>query len=205
MSLPTQRAGCSRCLRALKACICACIRPVENQVEVLILQHKAEATHIKNTARLLHLCLSHSVLLCDDEVDDAALARYLAPRNAVLLYPAPHASTVPVFAPPPKGVQSDLSLLLIDASWRQSRQVLGRFPVLQTLPQYALPDSMLADYTSRYRIRRAHHAHQLSTLEAAYLALRECEHSETRFLPLLDALDAFNQLQLDFGVHNLKR
>lgn len=199
----TKRALCSRCLRALRACICGCVRPVSNNTEVLIVQHPQEAGHIKNSARLLHLCLTHSRLLNQAIIDEPMWTTLLADKRCVLLYPASDAST-PLFLPEQAGDGDDLRLILIDASWRHSRQILAQSPQLQALPRLALPDDVIANYQPRYHIRRAHQAHQLSSLEAAVLALQQWEEP-TKFAALLEAFDAFNAMQVAFGVQNLQR
>lgn len=198
-----KRALCPRCLRALRACICACVRPVSNDTEVLIVQHPQEAGHIKNSARLLHLCLAHSRLLNQETIDELMWTTLLADKRCVLLYPASDAST-PAFLPSQAGNGGDLRLILIDASWRHSRQILAQSPQLQALPRLALPDDVIANYQPRYQIRRAHQTHQLSSLEAAVLALQQWEEP-TKFAPLLEAFDDFNVMQMAFGVQNLKR
>lgn len=94
-----------------------------------------------------------------------------------------------------------IRLIVIDASWRQSRQMLTHNPLLQNLPRYALKDTP----NSRYQIRRAHAPDQLSTLEACAYALMQLESANQELLRLLTAFDRLNQLQLEFGVHNLVR
>jgi DTW domain-containing protein YfiP len=60
-------------------------------------------------------------------------------------------------------------------------------PLLQQLPRLALRDVP----ASGYRIRKAHAADQLSTLEAAAYALMQLNSDEPRFRPLLSAFDGF--------------
>ncbi|HEX8784724.1 MAG TPA: DTW domain-containing protein, partial [Telluria sp.] len=52
---------------------------------------------------------------------------------------------------------------------------------------------------SAYRIRKAHAAHQLSTLEAAALALSQLEGEPDHCTPLLRAFDGFVQQQANFS------
>lgn len=44
---------CTRCTRALKACLCDYIVPVDNHTPLYILQHPNEVAHPKGTAALL--------------------------------------------------------------------------------------------------------------------------------------------------------
>lgn len=199
-----KRPICPRCLRALRACICSIVRSVANDTEVLIVQHPQEAGHIKNSARLLHLCLSQSRLICEEKFDDATWAALLAEKQSILLYPTTLTMNAPAFSLDHITDSSKVRLVLIDASWRHSRQFLAQSPQLQALPRLALPDSVIANYQPRYQIRRAHQAHQLSSLEAAVLALQQWEEP-TKFAPLLEAFEDFNAMQIAFGVQNLQR
>ena len=193
-SQPSARPHCSLCLRPLRGCICRWVTPVEHTVEVLILQHPQEVAQAKGSARLLHLCLPHSRLVAGEVFDEPTLRALLAgPRQSVLLYPeSPQGSALGLPLPPTlsPGDLSDparLRLVVIDATWRKSRKMLYRNPLLHLLPR--LPLQGLPP--SRYRIRKAHRADQLSTLEATCAALAHLEGNAERFEPLLTAFDGF--------------
>ena len=83
---------------------------------------------------------------------------------------------------------------MLDGTWRKSRKMLQRNPLLQALPRLSL--TPLAP--SRYSVRKAHQPHQRSTLEAACAALAQLEGEPDRFSPLLAAFDGFVAQQLDF-------
>lgn len=224
MNSSIKRLRCASCLRPVRACICACVEILETATEVLILQHPAEVTHIKGSARLLHLCLPRSAILVGERFDDE-LQQRLAKDNktTILLYPdssltdlvensaessnlnsglqkASNASN-PSMALTTLPSSEAIRLIVIDASWRQSRQVLAQNPILQSLPRYALRDVP----ASRYQIRRAYAPDQLSTLEACAYALMQLENETVQCMRLLDAFDRLNQLQMEFGVHKLLR
>ncbi|MBR7792914.1 DTW domain-containing protein [Undibacterium sp. FT147W] len=79
-----KRAICQRCLRPQSACICNWIVPVNNGVEVLILQHPLEVNNPKGSVRLLDLCLQHSRVLTGEVFAGEALMQALyAPADAV--------------------------------------------------------------------------------------------------------------------------
>lgn len=133
---------------------------------MLILQHPLEARQAKGTARLLHLAVEDSVLLEGEQFDGATLQAALVAggRAPVLLYPADAAApTCDPAALAPERVR----LVVLDGTWRKSRKLLHCNPALQALPRVALA----APPPSAYRIRKAHAPHQLSTIEAAALAL----------------------------------
>jgi DTW domain-containing protein YfiP len=185
-----KRAVCERCLRAQSACICRWIAPVQAQTHLLILQHPLEVGNAKNSARLLHLCLSGSVMATGEAFDAGVLDNMLHAEGhtPVLLYPAtPGDAGLPVPPPMPMLPVDALRLVLLDATWRKSRKMLYLNPALQRLPRLALTDVA----PSNYRIRKAHAPHQLSSLEAAAQALGQLEGAPGRFSPLLDAFDGF--------------
>nr|WP_315482797.1 tRNA-uridine aminocarboxypropyltransferase [uncultured Undibacterium sp.] len=210
-----KRLLCETCLRPARACICHCVEVLECATEVLILQHPAELKHIKGSARLLHLCLPHSTMLIGEQFEQDELQALLSKNNKanVLLYPDSSISNSATNSALNSGlnlssntltvlpVVQPIRLIVIDASWRQSRQMLMQNPVLQSLPRYALRDVP----ASRYQIRRAHAPDQLSTLEACTYALMQLESASVQCGRLLDAFDQLNQLQIQFGVHNLLR
>lgn len=189
-----KRARCATCLRAQSACICRWITQVEARAALLVLQHPLEVANAKNSARLLHLSVAGSVLALGERFDGAELDALLHAdgRVPVLLYPdTPGDAGLP--APPPfVPVEAQCTrLVLLDATWRKSRKMLYLNPALQVLPRMALREVA----PSNYRIRKAHAPHQLSSLEAAALALGQLEGDGGKFAPLFDAFEGFVQQQ----------
>jgi DTW domain-containing protein len=192
------RPVCSICLRAQSACICRWVTPLAHSVQVLILQHPMEATQAKGTGRLLHLSLQRSQLIVGEQFDAAQLPNAWARQRAVLLYPSTQddLALLPATAAPGAWLQEPASLCLVvlDATWRKSRKMLHLNPWLQQLPRMALSEPPV----SRYAIRKAHAAHQLSTLEATCAALAQLEGQADLCVPLLSAFDGFVQQQLAY-------
>jgi DTW domain-containing protein YfiP len=193
-STTTRRATCAACLRAQSACICHWVRPLSSRVDLLILQHPLEVRNAKNSARLLHLCVAGSRLEVGEAFDPAVLHALLYGdgRVPLLLYPetpgdAPALVPDPSLLAQPEG----LRLVVLDATWRKSRKMLHLNAGLQRLPRLALHDVP----ASAYRIRKAHAPHQLSSLEAAALALAQLEGDPDAYRPLLQAFDGFVQQQ----------
>jgi DTW domain-containing protein len=167
---------------------------VASQVELLILQHPLEVANAKGTARLLHLCLPGSVMATGEAFDAASLAALLhaGGRIPVLLFPeTPDEKSLGIAPPPPYAagelVPSATRLVVLDGTWRKSRKMLYLNPALQALPRLALHDVP----ASQYRIRKAHLPDQLSTLEAAALALEQLEGRPGHCAPLFDAFERF--------------
>jgi len=146
-------------------------------MEVLILQHPLEVGASKGTGRLLHLCLSNSVLLTGERFDEGELraALHAGGRSPVLLYPGGDA----LAGLAPAGQR----LVVLDATWRKSRKMLHLNPLLA-----ALPRASLNAVESGYRIRKAQLPDQLSTFEAAAHALAATGADAA---PLFDVFDAF--------------
>ena len=187
-SSSTRRATCAACLRAQSACICHWVRPLSSRVDLLILQHPLEVRNAKNSARLLHLCLPGSRLEVGEAFTDLHTLLHADGRVPVLLYPATPGFVPPMRDPVPP---ERLRLVVLAATWRKSRKMLHVNPELQRLPRLALHDVP----ASAYRIRKAHAPHQLSTLEAAALALGQMESDADAYRPLLQAFDGFVQQQ----------
>jgi DTW domain-containing protein YfiP len=189
-SSPSKRAMCAACLRAQSACICRWVRPLSSRADLLILQHPLEVRNAKNSARLLHLCLPGSRLEVGETFPDLHALLYADGRVPVLLYPAT-GEPAPALDADLMAQPGRLRLVVVDATWRKSRKMLYVNPELQRLPRLALHDVP----ASAYRIRKAHAAHQLSTLEAAALALAQLEGDAAPYRPLLQAFDGFVQQQ----------
>lgn len=191
---------CPRCERPERTCICRWIRPTENRVPLLILQHPGEVRQAKNSAGLLDLSLAQSRRLVGEHWTAGALAEAAGrQRQPVLLYPETDDCPAPRFEPDANArPEEDLLLIVLDATWRKSRKMLYLSPALQPLPRLALTDTP----DSRYRIRRARRPGQLSTLEASCYALAHLEAGRVDYTPLLDAFDGFNEQQLAFRPDN---
>jgi DTW domain-containing protein YfiP len=187
VNIPAQkRAICQACLRPANACICQWVRPVQHEVEVLILQHPLEVNHAKGTARLLHMSLPRSRLVTGEVFDE----RLFEGRRHVLLYPdTPQVGLPSVESLSPVDVAdtNGLCLVVLDGTWRKSLKMLHLNPALQKMPRMSLKDLP----ASNYRIRKARKPHQLSTLEATCAALGQLEGDVGKFQPLLGAFDCF--------------
>lgn len=196
---PSRRATCAACLRAESACICRFVTPLAASAELLVLQHPLEVRNAKNSARLLHLCLSGSRMLVGETFDPAELdaALHADGRTPLLLYPQTPGEAAlglpapPALAPSLLARPETLRLVLLDATWRKSRKMLYLNSSLQGLPRLALQDLP----PSAYRIRKAHAPDQLSSLEAAAHALSQLENRPEHYEPLFAAFNAFVEQQ----------
>lgn len=199
-----KRPSCPVCYRAQIACICQWVKPIDNEIEVLILQHPLEVAQAKGTARLLHLCLANSTMLTGEVFDESLFSTN---KYSVLLYPAttPDPSLglieAPVLEPQHLLTPKQVRLVVIDGTWRKSRKMLYLNPALQKMPRLALSNLP----PSKYLIRKAQQAHQLSTLEATCYGLTQMnagsvgiEKSAKIYDPLITALNGFVGQQLEW-------
>jgi len=196
-----RRATCAACLRAQSACICGWVRPVQVPAGLLVLQHPLEVGNAKNSARLLHLCVSGSRLAVGEAFEPALLDDLLHAdgRTPVLLYPETPGMLAAAPDSLPPGEQ--LLIVVLDATWRKSRKMLYLNPALQRLPRLALANLG----ASNYRIRKAHAPDQLSSLEAGAHALGQVSGDMDAVAPLFDAFDGFVQQQAAFVPATLTR
>ena len=214
---PRQR--CPQCLRALRSCICALARPVEHSVELLILQHPMEVHEAKGTARLLHLCLPHSRILIGEQLQANELKQALfgnwlsdagretdtaanhAKVQPILLYPdlpqapaltasEPLLESAPALATQASQQPAIQRLVVLDGTWRKSRKMLYLNPLLAQLPRLSL-DHVTA---SAYRIRKAQASGQLSSFEAAALALAQLQNWGPQHPAVLSLDQVFHSL-----------
>ncbi|WP_420472605.1 tRNA-uridine aminocarboxypropyltransferase [Noviherbaspirillum sp. ST9] len=202
----TKRLVCDRCMRPQRTCICQWCTPIAHTVDVLILQHPSEVEQAKGSARLLNLSLQNSRLLVGEAFDEQDLQALLREpftpggqcRHPILLYPeSPEGASMArpaTSADVPWTEPEKLRLVVLDGTWRKSRKMLYANPSLQSLPRLSLRDTP----ASRYLIRKAHGAHQLSTLEATCHALMQLERDGANYAPLLDAFSGFVAQQLSY-------
>jgi DTW domain-containing protein YfiP len=161
----SHRENCYACFRPRVDCFCAEIPCINNQTEVLLLQHERERFHPFNTARIVHRALRNSSLIHDYAL--ALASRIELSPHAGLLYPGEDAVLLSDLAPAARPKQ----LVVLDGTWHQTKTLVRDIPALRNLPRYKLTPTM----PSQYRIRREPTADSLSTLEAVVAALSELE------------------------------
>jgi DTW domain-containing protein len=187
---PRGRAMCGRCRRPQSVCYCAALPHLETTTKIVILQHPRERDMPIGTARMASLCLPHAELHVGVRWDDhAPLARALADeaRPPILLYPGAGARDI-LREPPPGPV----TLVVVDGTWSQAKNVVRDNPILHALPRYAFD----TPEPSHYRIRREPRAEYVSTIEALMHVLGALEGEPARFRALLDPLRAMVDAQL---------
>ena len=186
----TPRAVCRRCRRPVKVCYCAALTTITTQTRVVILQHPRERDMPIGTARMASLCLPNSELHVGMQWGEgSALAAALADptRPPILLYPGPGARDI--LTQPPRG---PVTLVVIDGTWSQAKNLVRDNPALLALPRYAFT----TPEPTRYRIRREPDAAYVSTIEALMHVLGVLEGEPERFRALLVPFAAMVDAQL---------
>lgn len=185
---PAIRPRCPQCQRPVELCLCHLLPELSPRTEILVIQHPDERKHALNTARLLVAGLSNAHLLVTEQLPVDWQERLLDPAwRTELLFPGPHVPTLSCAREDSRSRR----LVLLDGTWRKARKLLYLNPVLQQLPQVALPDGLV----SRYRLRKAPAEGALSTIEAAVHALQVIE-PDTDFSSLLRPFDALIEGQI---------
>lgn len=171
---------CSKCWKEQQSCICAQIEPIQNSIEVLILQHPQEARSALTTSRLLALGLKN----CTHRVGfswgslKAALKKEAKPDTWVVLFVGTQKNAEKVIQDKPfevvdkkgnpvsrEGIQG---IVVLDGNWKQSKTLWWRNPWLLKLKRIVLNPS---DPSLYGHLRKEPRAGLLSTIEATALAM----------------------------------
>ncbi|MGL4250840.1 MAG: tRNA-uridine aminocarboxypropyltransferase [Aeromonas sp.] len=191
---------CTRCTRALKACLCDYIVAVDNPTPLYILQHPNEVAHPKGTAALL----AASLLQCEIHVGedfscDEWLNTLLADpsRRGYLLWPDEEAIALTDLRKQRESDPSDtgtVTFILLDGTWRKAYRMLQSNPALASLPRIGI-----GAIAGQYAIRKKPFPDALSTIEAGYHLLSRWEGRPERYAPLLTLFHRLNTQWQDFA------
>ncbi len=185
MPSSSRRARCVRCGLPARTCLCPLLTRVDNEIDVLVLQHPREAREAKGSVRLLGLALTRCRVVVGEIFEPTELLTLLGGdvSGNALLYPHDGLDT----AAQSNSVQVR-RLVVLDGTWRKSLRMLHANPLLHSLPRCSLAPAEPARYAM---LRKAASASQLSTLEATCAALAQLEEAPARYQPLLAAFEGF--------------
>ena len=184
---------CTRCTRALKACLCEYIVPLENRTPLYILQHPYEVAHPKGTAVLLAASLQQAeIRVGEDFSGDRWLNDLLADPSlrCYLLWPDEEAISPAELRGQMAGVSpgaTAVAFILLDDTWRKAFRMLQSNPALARLPRIGL-----GAIAGQYAIRKKPFPEALSTIEAGYHLLSQWEGEPERYAPLLTLFERLN-------------
>ena len=156
------RAYCEQCHYPINTCVCEHIKSISIPLNVIIIQHPKEATHAKNTARLVAMSIPSACIVLSNDVDAMhKLAQSSCEQTTALIYPSENSVALEDLSKEKK--QQYEKLILIDGSWKQAYGIVKQSLWLQSLPAYHFSNAA----PSQYAIRHTSLPHALSTLEAA--------------------------------------
>jgi DTW domain-containing protein YfiP len=189
LEAPAVIADCPRCHKPLPLCICDSITPIENKIELLILQHPQEQDRALGTARLTALHFKNAVLKIG--LSWPSLAKALGrpvddPSRWAVLYlgsakVADLKTDRDIVAIDRKGeveenqraiLKDIVGIVLLDGTWSQAKALWWRNAWLLKCQRVILGPRR----PSRYgKLRREPRRDGLSTIEAAAMLLGSLE------------------------------
>ena len=196
------RAICPVCQRPEKVCLCQWIQPIENVVEVGILQHPTESAQIKGTAKIAALSLQKcQVWVGEQFTDEQNLQAWLKSGEVFLLYPEvealqtlPDALCFDVESARQTSPLNKIKLLILDGTWRKTHKMMMQNRFLHHLNRFQLQPKS----PSAYQIRKQRDVGSLSTIEAIYQSLIQLEQDSDKFQPLMHAFHQMVAQQMAF-------
>ena len=193
------RSYCDQCHKPLTVCLCAFIEAQANRFPILILQHTDEQKKPLSTVPLIERGLSQVSVFTGIDFDRNQCLNHLfatGSTNPLLLYPSTKVASSDSLVLDIKTNVSNRnaplrnydSLIVLDGTWRNTRELSLRNPWLLGLPTLSLVNVG----SSRYRIRKSSHQESLSTIEAIAKVLSLTEESfdtEVFLLPFEKMID----------------
>ncbi len=185
------RLYCNICEKPLKTCLCSFIKKINNLNDVLIFQHVSEKKHALGTAKILSLSLKNCSLHVGEDFKENFLneALFSDKKKNYLLFPNEEAVPIDTLT---FEERKEMRLIVVDGTWRKSKLLLHKNPLLKSLPSLKINPNK----TSRYTIRKQPSSSALSTLEAVYETLSCLEQDEEKFLPLIEAFEKMIESQI---------
>ncbi|MEO6952455.1 MAG: tRNA-uridine aminocarboxypropyltransferase [Polyangia bacterium] len=174
---------CPRCVMMRSACICDALPTVVTRTRIVIIRHARELVKPSGTARIAVLALPNAEIIDyrDEQGDTPAWVQALHPRPEEVLGPDAVAARLRALPSPhllfPTGrtsADAPPTLVVLDGTWRQARQMFRRIPGVPALPTVSLDASAVAVV----RLRNAFRAEERSTLEAIADAIAALEGVE---------------------------
>ncbi|KAG1970090.1 DTW domain-containing protein [Pimephales promelas] len=205
VEMSERRPTCRRCCRPVKVCLCPYLPalPLDVSTSLYIVQHPAEESRVLRTVPLLAACLAPGKCrvfvgrrFSEDRYPD--LAAVCRDSSSLLLYPGAAAESLEDLS----FSSATHSVILIDGTWSQAKDMFLRNPLLQLPRQVQLRSAP----SSQYVIRTQPNNMCVSTLECAAVALAIMENNLNIQEVLLKPLQALCSFQLQHGaqVHHSK-
>lgn len=179
--------ACERCGKPEVLCVCDAVEPINNRVELLVLQHPQEQDKTLGTARVAvsHLAKATFRIGLSWPSLSAALGREVDPKRWAVLHmggaeDAPQEGDITLLDRhgAPAGNQTAAlraidGIILFDGSWSQAKTLWWRNAWVLKCPRLLLRPTQASLYG---KLRKEPRREGLSTLEAAAFALSRIEH-----------------------------
>ncbi|MEP1741998.1 MAG: tRNA-uridine aminocarboxypropyltransferase [Kangiellaceae bacterium] len=202
------RKTCNQCMRPTALCYCSKIQPINNRLELIIIQHPKESKHPFNTGNLVHQCLKNSTLMIKERLSIDELNQLLEVPCAIL-YPSmtwlPEVPelTIEKSADNQFHINGDTELshavkrlIVIDATWRKSKKMMFQHSQLQLVPRV----SLIGNLKSNYRIRNSKLSGALNSVESVHLAFKTLE-PENHFENMIEVFEHMVTSQLSYQIN----
>lgn len=167
----SKREVCSDCGFILVRCLCESLESINNETELIILQHHSETKHALNTVTLMKKSFQKIHVLVGEDFSHQSTLNSLIGQNAdsiALLFPNEASSLLKTDQPEKKITH----LILIDGTWKKAHKIFMLSKNLHSLPSFKLE----LTEPGLYQIRSSKLEHSLSTLEASIQALKILEN-----------------------------
>ncbi len=179
---------CEKCFIRPDLCICDQAPKCSIDLDFVLIFHQDEIFKPTNSGRLIADCFPQNThaFIWDRTQPPAELMNILncPNRQCVIVFPADPLQREVVIKPTPID-NKKLTLIILDATWRQSRRMfnfsqwLKSYPALSIDLQNESHSVQINGTTSQYSTRKAAHKNYLSTAESAALALAQCGNMES--------------------------
>jgi DTW domain-containing protein YfiP len=172
-----KRIYCLHCHYPEVTCVCDAISIIDLPIKVIVLQHKKESLHAKNTIKLA--CLVSPTIkvistatpkLIDQAIVDADS------DHTLVVYPSPKSKPIENIQSKQNGKNNIKTIILLDGSWKQAYSIWQSFSSLHSFEH--------VHFTSppqrQYDIRKSKQIFHLSSIEALSYAVSTLCDIDTR-------------------------
>lgn len=173
---------------------------IENDVNVIVLQHPDEIKNAKGSAIIANLYLkNYQSWVGEDFSKHKGLEDLVAKQsdNSFLIYPNENSLTLQTcFGPRGEEVKQKslgCNLIFIDGSWRKAKRIWHSTPCLKQLKSI----SLTASQNSNYRIRKIPKQGYMSTIESIVACLGYVEGNRDKYRPLQNIFNKMIDAQIE--------
>src|SRR4051812_30786560 len=113
------RAHCPVCEFILERCLCDVLRPIPNNIKLIVLQHPHEKNHALNTVRLMTKSFVNiKVFVGENFNDEKELIEIIKKENVALLFPGGKATHLL------SSISAPIThLILLDGTWKKAKKI----------------------------------------------------------------------------------